>query len=170
MLKILGCILVFAGSTCIGMLKASSYKERRVELENTLELLRLLQMEITYKKDSLQKSFMKTAALKECWFSQLLRDCCEELSENHTLENAWNRSIQNNLLNCPLYHNDLVIINDLSMGIGKSDIKGQSKVFEPTLIRLETACMEAKEQEQRQGKMYRSLGISAGILIVILFI
>lgn len=170
MMKILGCILIFIGSTCIGTLKAATYRDRRAELEDTLELIRLLQMEITYRKDSLQKSFMKTASLKDCWFSQLLKGCCEELSNNESLVKAWEISLNKNMQNCPLYHSDLVIIKDISMGIGRSDIEGQKKVFEPALIRIQSALSESKEMERRQGRMYRSLGISVGILIFILFI
>ena len=85
MFKILGCIMIFAGSTCIGLLKSASYKSRRTELENTIELLRMLQMDITYRKDSLQKTFVKTADLKECWFSDLLISCSDLLARLMTI-------------------------------------------------------------------------------------
>ncbi len=42
MLKIAGCILIFAGCTSLGFIKSSGYAARRRELENALELIRLL--------------------------------------------------------------------------------------------------------------------------------
>ncbi|MGN0703745.1 MAG: hypothetical protein ACI4LD_04215 [Lentihominibacter sp.] len=170
MLKILGCIMIFAGSTCIGLLKSASYKARRTELENTIELLRMLQMNITYRKDSLQKTFVKTAELKECWFSDLLINCSDLLAQHMTIAEAWRISIEKNMAMYPLYHDDLEVLKDVAMGLGKSDTTGQSNVFEPALLRLASALREAAEQEKKQGRMYRSLGISAGLVIVILFL
>lgn len=170
MFKILGCILVFTGSTCIGIIKSASYKARRTELENTMELLRMLQMNITYRKDALQKTFIRTADLKECWFSELLRSCSNMLAEHMTIEDAWQISIDRNMALCPLYHNDLEILKDIAMGLGKSDIKGQADIFEPALLRLTAALSEAAELEKKQGRMYRSLGMAAGLVIVILLL
>ena len=170
MFKILDCIMIFAGSTCIGLLKSASYKSRRTELENTIELLRMLQMDITYRKDSLQKTFVKTADLKECWFSDLLISCSDLLALHMTIEEAWRTSIERSMAMCPLCCDDLEVLKDVAMGLGKSDTTGQSSVFEPALLRLTSALHEASEQEKKQGRMYRSLGISAGLVIVILFL
>lgn len=170
MFKIIGCILIFTGSTCIGLIKSSSYKARRTELENTIELLRMLQMDITYRKDSLQKTFTKTADLKECWFSELIRNCGSLLQQNMTIEAAWQKSIESKMAVCPLYHSDLEILNDMSIGLGKSDASGQKNVFEPALLRLTSALQEATDQEKKQGRMYRSIGIAAGLVIVILLL
>lgn len=170
MFKIVGCILVFAGSTCVGVIKASSYKARRIELENTIELLRILQMDIIYRKDSLYKTFMKTAALKDCWFAGVLRSCSNMLREHMTIDDAWQTSIDRSMAMCPLYHDDLEILKDIAMGIGKSDANGQANIFEPALLRLASAYSEAAEQEKKQGRMYRSLGAAAGLVTVILLL
>ena len=50
MVKVIAGILLFFGCTSLGFSKASGYKNRRVELEDTLELIRLLQKQ--YKKPS----------------------------------------------------------------------------------------------------------------------
>lgn len=170
MFKILGCILIFAGSTCIGLIKSSSYKARRVELSDTIELIRMLQLDITYRKDSLQKTFVKTADLKDCWFADVLTSCSSLLEKNTAIEEAWNISIKRNLDVCPLHRNDLGILKDLSMGLGKSDTTGQKNIFEPALLRLNSALQDASDQEKKQGRMYRSLGIAAGLVIVILLL
>ena len=75
MLKIAGCILIFAGCTSLGFIKSSGYAARRRELENALELIRLLAVEITYRQDHLAKTFMKVSELKRCWFSDVLHSC-----------------------------------------------------------------------------------------------
>ena len=44
MVKVIAGILLFFGCTALGFSKASGYKNRRVELEDTLELIRLLHL------------------------------------------------------------------------------------------------------------------------------
>ncbi|MDO4485797.1 MAG: stage III sporulation protein AB [Bacillota bacterium] len=168
MFKILGCILIFAGCTFAGAAKASSYKYRRRELENIIELLRFMQMDISYRKDSLYKTFKKTAALKDCWFAELLRICCSELADNATIETAWSIAVNDSMAACPLHKEDIDILHDISLGIGKSDSQGQQNVLEPIQLRLASALDEALMMEKKQGRMFRSLGASAGIIIVIL--
>lgn len=70
----------------------------------------------------------------------------------------------------PLQQYDMEILKDLVLGLGKSDTAGQSRVLEPTAIRLKQQLEAAKEQEKRQGRMYRGLGVSAGVVIVIMII
>ena len=61
MVKVIAGILLFFGCTALGFSKASGYKNRRVELEDTLELIRLLHLDISYRKDALAKTFQRAA-------------------------------------------------------------------------------------------------------------
>lgn len=170
MLKLAGCMLIFAGCTLLGFIKAASYKERRRELEEILELIRLLELEISYRKDSLYKAFYKTGSLKDCWFSHVLTCCSNNLQQQNSMYCSWETAIADNIKNCPLQRKDIDILNDISLGLGKSDTAGQKKLIEPAIIRLEAALAESKEQEIKQGKMYKALGTSAGIAIAVILI
>ena len=66
MLKVIGCVLIFISCTSLGFLKASSYRARIAELESVAELLKLLDMEITYRRDSLVRAFGKVSDAKPC--------------------------------------------------------------------------------------------------------
>lgn len=47
MLRLLLCVVIFICCTSLGIIKASSIRNRRAELENTLELIRLLELDIS---------------------------------------------------------------------------------------------------------------------------
>lgn len=170
MLRLTGCILIFISCSSLGFIKASSYKARTGELENTLELIRLLNMEIVYKRDSLAKTFGKVSAMKNCWFSKVLRDCSIFMNSQNTLEYSWQTALENNMKSCPLNENDISILKDMAIGLGKSDINGQKNLMEPAVIRMETSLAEAKEQERKQSRMYKGLGVAAGVVIAIMLI
>ena len=85
MVKVIAGILLFFGCTALGFSKASGYKNRRVELEDTLELIRLLHLDISYRKDALAKTFQRAALQKSCWFADVLQECAEGLTAQKTL-------------------------------------------------------------------------------------
>ncbi|MFQ7472981.1 MAG: hypothetical protein ACLRLX_02090 [Anaerovoracaceae bacterium] len=168
--KLTACILIVLSCSAIGFIKASSYKFRRMELENTLELIRLLNLEISYRKDSLNKTFERVSALKPCWFAEVLKECGTFLSEQKPLNVSWQEALENNMSSCPLLPKDIEILKDVSMGLGRSDTQGQKKIIEPALARIESSINEARNAELKMGKMYRSLGIAAGIVIAVILI
>ncbi|NLD20328.1 MAG: hypothetical protein GX663_08835 [Clostridiales bacterium] len=169
MLKILGCLMMFSGCTALGFIKAETYKLRRVELGNTLESIRLLQIDMTYKKETLQRAFKHLQDVKPCWFSKLLIACSHNLSKSGSVTEAWQMSLKNSS-DSPLKKEDIVILNDIFTGLGKSDITGQESIFKPAIFRLEAAYDDALAEEKKQGRMFKCLGSFAGLAIVILLI
>ena len=170
MIKLTGCALIFISCCLMGFMKASSYKERSRELESILELVKLMELEISYKKEPLAKTFQKSASLKSCWFSEVLQSSGEALSKQRPLHEAWQKSITAHCAGSPLQQQDIEILKDLALGLGRSDTAGQSKVLEPVMTRLQQQLRYAGEQEMKQGRMYRGLGIAAGVVIVILIL
>lgn len=169
MFRIMGCVLIFISCSSLGFLKASSYKARTLELESILEMIKLLDMEITYRRDSLAKAFEKVSYMKGCWFSEVLKACSAMMGTN-TMEQSWQLALEENMDKCPLKEKDIEVLRDFSMGLGKSDIKGQKNYLEPAMLRIEASLAEARAQEQSQSRMYRGLGIAAGVVIAVILI
>ena len=170
MLKVAGCLIIFFSCSILGFMKAFSYKERRTELEGIIEIMELLELEISYKKDSLSKTFKRVSLLKDCWFSNVISSCGDYLEAQNSLTVSWENAVKDNINTLPLNKEDIMILNDIPIGLGRSDVKGQEKVFRPILIRLRQRCGEASEQEKKQGRMFKSLGISSGIVIAIILL
>lgn len=170
MIKIASCILIFLGCTLMGFSKAFTYRQRREELENTVELVRVLNLEISYRKDSLKKTFERISKLKKSWFADMLGSCGKYLNDGKSIEKSWELSLAENADTCPLLQSDVEILKDISMGIGRSDTEGQKKIFEPAMERLLSNVKDARDDEQRMGKMYKGLGIAGGIAVSIIII
>ena len=137
MVKVIAGILLFFGCTALGFSKASGYKNRRVELEDTLELIRLLHLDISYRKDALAKTFQRAALQKSCWFADVLQECAEGLTAQKTLGKTWQDALYKEKEGCPLLSEDVEILTDLFLGLGRSDTRGQQQILEPALYRLE---------------------------------
>lgn len=170
MIKLTGCLLLIMSTCLMGHMKASAYKARCRELEDIIESVKLLEIEITYRKEALAKAFRKISTVRHCWFSNVLRECSTELEDGHSLEDSWKIAIGRCREASPLEEGDIGIIEDLVHGLGKSDSDGQQKIIEPALIRLRSASKEAYISEQKMGKMYKALGAASGIVIAILIL
>lgn len=170
MIKLVVCITIVVCCCLLGYIKAASYKGRCIELQNVLEMIKLLHIEMTYRKDSLAKSFKRISETKNCWFSDVLDECSNNLMCGYSLSDSWRTSVNGLRNKSPLNNKDIEILDDIVVGLGKSDSEGQKKIFEPAEMRLQTNLKNALIQEQKLGRMYISLGTAAGVIAVILLI
>ncbi len=168
-MKIAGCILLFFGCCLMGYMKAFTYKSRVKELENVIEIIKLIEVEITYRKESIKKVFKRVSGVKNSWFSNVLGECEKNLEDNESFDKAWKNSIKNQD-KCPLNSSDIEILNDLAAAIGRSDAEGQSKMIVPVVIRLNRNLESAKSSYRNQGKMYKGIGVASGATLMILLL
>ena len=75
-----------------------------------------------------------------------------------------------NDLNNSLSNNDMTIFDDLFVSLGKSDSEGQHRLFDAAILRLRSNLNEAKNIENKKGKMYVSISTAAGIVTSILLL
>ena len=170
MLKIMSCMLLISCSCMLGIMKSSNLKTRCVELENSIETLRMLDIDITYKKEPLAKSFEKISSVKSCYLTEMMRHCSNSLKNQRSLEESWHMAKNRNDLNNSLSDNDMTILDDLFVSLGKSDSEGQHRLFDAAILRLRSNLNEAKNIESKKGKMYISISTAAGIVTSILLL
>lgn len=170
MLKMTGCVMVFISCLCIGYFKALSFRGRCIELENILEILRLMELEITYRKDPLTKLFRKVSESRKCWFTNVLVTCSDMMDIRYSLRDSWATALNEWQTGCPLEKDDVDILRDMVSGLGRSDSRSQSKILTPTALRLEANLKKAEEREEKLGRMYKAMGLAAGAVIVILIV
>lgn len=170
MIKVTGCILIILSCSLIGWMKGNSYKERTIELENIIEMIKLIELYITYRKEPLIKAFDKVSTTKKCWFSNVLKDCKYYMDNKLELDDSLKKAIDDHIGSTPLNEEDILVLEDLTMGLGKSDSESQRRILEPILIRLNNNQNSARYRESSMGKMYKTLGTAIGIVISILII
>lgn len=170
MLKVFGCILLILSCSLMGCLKANSYRERRLELENILEIIKLMDLYITYRREPLQKVFINCSKSRKCWFSSVLNKCAGYMDEQQDIEIAWKKAIEDYIETTPIVKEDMAIIEDMLLGLGKSDIAGQRRVLDPSTTRINHQLKESLYKEKNLGKLYKTLGAASGIVIAIIII
>ena len=92
------------------------------------------------------------------------------MDEHQGFEIAWKKSIVNNIETSPVIKEDITIIEDTMIGLGKSDITGQRRILESSASRIKDQLADAIYKEKSLGKLYRTLGVAAGIVITIIIV
>ncbi len=101
---------------------------------------------------------------------ELLWDCSLTMKDSLDIRQCWESSMEYAYQGSCLKQEDLAIVRDLGLQLGKSDIQGQAAMFALMKTKLETQIQEAWKEKETKGKMYRGLGFSIGIVIVILLV
>ena len=80
-------------------------------------------------------------------------------------------SISNNInLLDELNDYDKDIIISTLKNLGRSDINSQSNIIENAISIVEKQIKEANENKVRSSKVYRTMGVITGLIIVVIFI
>lgn len=81
---------------------------------------------------------------------------------------AWKYAIQNSQTN--MKKEDLIILENLEKLLGKTNIEGQLSEIELMEKFIIDQSKIAEDEQKKNEKMYRSLGIIAGLAIAIILI
>lgn len=170
MFKAVLCIIIFLCSGGLGMLKAMTFSSRLQDLQDLKEMLQILETEISYRKDPLGKAFARIAEYKENRAMELLRLCSQKMKQNQEFRTCWEAAIAQVYSESALTSEDLLILKDMGLQMGKSSIDGQASMFVLVNLKLDRQIKQAREEKWTRGRMYRSLGFAIGAVIAIVLI
>ena len=163
-------IAIVCLSAYIGTYKSRKLKEREHILREMVTFLKLVENEIKYMMNILPNAYeiarQKLNTELKIKIGQIVVDMLD--SENLTFVEC---SIEKNIsdIECLEKYDKEVIISTLK-NLGRSDIEGQINIIENTINVLETQISEANEIKNTNSKLYRTIGIITGIMLVIIFI
>ena len=159
--------LVFISSTLIGKYIAQHYYYRLKELEDIKTALNILKSKIKFTYEPLPEIFNEIAQNINKNIAQLFENSTKKM-ENKTATEAWNESIEEYKGN--LTEEDKQVIKTLSKMLGTTDSEGQINQIEVTENFLDNQIRQAQEEKNKNEKLYKKLGSTIGLAIVIILI
>jgi len=165
-------LLIISCCGLFGLLKSMKYSIRLEQLKDLTESLSILESEMKYRRDPLPETLERISKYKSNSASDFFSLVSEILKENRTCSmiECWCKAVNECYGKTSLKDEDLEVIKDIGLELGKSDISGQSNMFLRVLKRMEVCCAEAGCEKSTKGKMYKSMGITVGVVIVIILI
>ena len=170
MLKAILCLVIILASGGLGLLKAQTFSSRLEDLEDLKNMIKILETEMSYKKDPLPSAFARIASYKDNRAMDLLYYCSQSMKESMDLQMCWENAVEEAYKGASLKKEDMLILKDMGLQLGKSDIQGQNAMFSLVNIKLDSQIEDAAKEKETKGKMYKGLGFSLGVVIAIILI
>lgn len=170
MLKLAGAMCVIFAGTMLGFYQALQLSTRTRQIRQVMQGLQRLETEITYSFTPLSQALRQVADSLAGPVAHLFRRSAEALEEKETatVQEGWRLAVEECWSRTAMKRPERDAVLQLGAVLGKSDRSDQAKHLRMTVSLLTAEEAEAAEENRRYGKMWRSLGLLAGVLIVIL--
>lgn len=146
---------------------SNKYKQRVVELKEIKIFLEMLKTKIRFTYEPLPEIFDETLDSFKGSILEFIKDVKIKM-ETMPAGMAWQEAIKEANLNLNL--EDKNILNKMGNLLGKTDMEGQLSGIEVTENFLNKQIEKAEAEKEKNEKMYKTLGIIAGIGMVIILI
>ena len=163
--------MVLAASSGMGFLFSKMSLERIVDLKEWYKGLMVIKNEIGYALTPMAEAFFlaqkKTEGPISVFFGEvggLLRNAnipLDQLSDNNITG-----QLKTSCLNETDIQSAAVFIKEL----GAKDKESQISQLELMIRNLEEAIEDAKEKNEKNGKLFKTLGVLAGVFVIVIFI
>lgn len=182
MLKILGMILVFISSTLGGFYFASKDTYRIKDLKEIKKALKMLEGEIIYARNEMNTAFDNISCRIPYPISKIFSDVFQDKFSNEfsdkrdiliydeNIKELWINSLERNQKNTFLNTQDIEYLKGIGDLLGYLDVDTQKNALEIYILHIDDEIKLLNESKDKNMKMYQSLGILTGLLVIILFI
>ena len=164
-LKFVGCVLIFSSSVLFGLDYIKRLNDRVYALHEINDLLNLIKIKISYELCDIPY-LLKTLEDKYL----IAKICVFYLENEHNLQTSWVNSIAEYGKKNHLKSEDICLLNDVVVCLGKTDIGGQISNLNMYLKLIEERLELTKSEVGSKSKVAFSTSIFTGLLISIILI
>ena len=164
--KYLLLIGIFGLSTAIGFLISKSYQNRVVELKEFKTILNIMKTKIKFTYEPLAEIF-KQIAKDDTEIEKIFGQMANQLSY-YQVKDVWENCIQ--YADISIKQEDKDVLKKLGKLLGQTDVEGQISEIEVTENFLDMQIENAEEEKKKNQKIYKTLGVVAGLVFVIILV
>lgn len=165
--KIIFLSIIFGTTSLIGFLFSKKYSNREKNLKEIKSALNIFETKIKYTYEPISEIFKEISKNSKKEVSELFNNAANKM-QNENAGQAWSETIDN--ANIDISKEDKNILKGLSKLLGKTSIEGQVSEIELTSNFLDKQIKIAEQERAKNEKLYKTLGICMGLVIVILLI
>lgn len=160
-------ISIFSLSTAIGILVSKMYENRVLELKEFKNVLNIIKTKIKFTYEPLAEIFKQISKDNSTKVEKIFNNIAKKM-EFIQVKSAWENSIQE--ADISINQEDKDILKKLGKLLGQTDVEGQVSEIEVTETFIDMQIEKAEEERKKNQKLYKTLGIIAGLVFVIILI
>ena len=167
MFKVIGACLTIFASGALGFCYCDDFKEKQQTLKNLLHMMEYISNRILVECDCLADAFLHTAKRMEEPYGIFLEQVAKRMmgEEGMTLNQIWQEEAVS--LENTLGREELDVFKECMGQTGFHDKKQQTGYIQEYARYLEEKIEEMERTKAEKCKIYKTLGIMAGFLFVI---
>ena len=171
-LKIIGSLFLLTSTASIGYLKAENLNQRVKLLKEFKHMMICLQGELRFHRAVLWEAFENVSKRVGNPFAAFLEEisCRLDSKEYESFELLWEETSRPLLRKEGFAKEDRQLFEMLGASLGYLDITMQSDSLNLVILQTDEHIERAKEQFQKTGKLYQTMGITMGAFLVLLII
>lgn len=166
-IKYISLVMVLAISFLLGYLISKKYKDRVNELKEMQIALDILENKIKFTYEPLKEIFGQMKNFLKGNISELFKVISKKL-DNENVELSFKDAIKESKNN--LLKEDLEVIINLSKTLGKTEKDGQVSQIELAKTFIESQIKKAEKEQEKNSKLYKTLGATVGLALIIILI
>jgi len=162
--------MVLVSASMVGWQISRTYVKRPVQLRALLVALQMLETEIVYGLTPLQRAFFKVGQRVNKEVGNLFLSAAELLEQGRALsaEESLQKAMMRHWPQTAFRKQEQEVLASLAQVLGSSDREDQQKHLRLAVTHLRGLEEEARAEQDKYEKMYKSLGFLGGLLAVIL--
>ncbi len=171
-MKIIGCVMVIGSSTGIGFFFSNEMKCRLDNLKELRKMVGLLRGDIRYAKTPLPEAIASITRRHQGSFSNFFNSVSEKLRElsGQTFADIWKEAVGKELVDTALSKKDKQHLIQFGENLGYLDKEMQMNVIDLFQSQLEEEIKEMTKTMKEKSYLFNSLGVMAGVFIVIVML
>jgi stage III sporulation protein AB len=170
MLKFIGAVCIIGAAALFGFFQALHFARRPKQIRQMIAALQRMETEIVYALTPLPEALDTLSRQTSEPLSSLFRLTSERLRSRTGLatKEVWHQTVKEVWKRSSLKIPEQEIVLQLGSVLGLSDRNDQVKHLRLAVSQLQAEEEDAREEQRRYEKMWKSLGLLIGALIVIL--
>ena len=163
-------MLVVLSTGGAGLFLTQKYQRRPREVRELIYVLNVLENEIAFLSRRLPEAFLNISVQMKYPMATVFIEIANIMKSNKSLDfhTIWKDALKKVLASTSLQNDELEIINNLGLTLGRTDTDGQVRCIRMAINQLKNQEITAMEVAKKLGTSFRNLGIFLGLGIVIL--
>ncbi len=158
---------IFSISTYFGISVSKKYGTRLKELKEVQRALHIFEEKIKFTYEPIPDVFEDISKKSIKNIGNIFLEASKSMKYISAGE-AWEQALDNS--NTQMNKDDLEILSGLAKMLGKTDLDGQVSEIRLTQKFIDTKIEEAQIEKSKNEKLFKTLGITAGLTMVIILI
>ena len=159
--------IILFGTSYIGILMAKKYSSRVKDLKEMRKALNFFEDKIKFTYEPIPDVFEEISSKVNENIGEIFKSSAN-LMQNESAGVSWEKAVDN--ANTNFTKEDNEIIKGLAKMLGKKDIDGQVSEIRLTNKFIDVQIKDAENEKNRNEKLYKTLGVTVGLAIVIVLI